>query len=526
MKIAIYSRKSVFTGKGESIENQIQLCSDYAKNHFGVKSNDILVYEDEGFSGKNLDRPEFQRLLSDAKAKKFDVLICYRLDRVSRNIADFSTLIEDLQKYSISFVSIREQFDTSTPMGRAMMFIASVFAQLERETIAERVRDNMLELAKSGRWLGGTSPLGFDCESITYIDDELKERKMSKLIPNKDELEVIKLIYNKYLELGSITQVVSFMYTTNFTGKRNKEFSASSISKILRNPIYVKSDDSVLDYLSSKGINISGSGNGCGILTYNKKSKGVKQDESEWIAAVCNSKGVIKASDWLLVQQLLDKNKDNTKSLRLGTSKKGLLTGIIRCAKCGSPMRITYGRNYHYYACTKKITSKGVACDNKNVKGPDIEKVVIGSIMDIDTNMLLANLSNDECGVLCKENAIKDVQDKIKTKKLQLNSLFDRMVDFDDDLSDLFKDKINELGKEIKELNKQYSNLVNEVDSSKSEFRNVEIVVNAINEFKSYFNCIEDFHKRKFMLGVIIDKISWDGESEEIDIEFWGSKKK
>ena len=114
----------------------------------------------------------------------------------------------------------------------------------------------------------------------------------------------------------------------------------------------------------------------------------------------------------------------------------------------------------------------------------------------------------------------------IKSKKIQLNSLFERMVDFDDELSDLFKEKINELGKEIKELNKKYSDLVNEVDNNKRDFRNVELVINAVNEFKSYFDCIEDFHKRKFMLGVIVDKINWDGEKQEVDIEFWGSKKK
>ena len=316
------------------------------------------------------------------------------------------------------------------------------------------------------------------------------------------------------------------MYTTNFTGKRNKEFSASSISKILRNPIYVKSDESVLNYLKNKGINMSGDPNGCGILTYNKKSKGVKQDKSEWIAAVCNSKGVIDGNDWLLVQQLLDKNKDNTKSLRLGTSKKGLLTGIIRCSKCGSPMRVTYGRNYHYYTCTKKVNSKGVACDNKNVKGPDIEKVIIESIMDIDTNMLLSNLNDGESSTSSREKDITDIQSKIKSKKIQLNSLFERMVDFDDELSDLFKEKINELGKEIKELNKKYSDLVNEVDNNKRDFRNVELVINAVNEFKGYFDCIEDFNKKKFMLGVIVDKINWDGEKQEVDIEFWGSKKK
>src|SRR5690625_1792994 len=120
MKIAIYSRKSNFTGKGESIDNQVQLCKDYAKKHFD-NIKDFYIYEDEGFSGSDTDRPQFKLMMKHAKARIFDVLICYRLDRISRNIADFSTLIEDLQDYDISFVSIREQFDTSSPMGRAMM---------------------------------------------------------------------------------------------------------------------------------------------------------------------------------------------------------------------------------------------------------------------------------------------------------------------------------------------------------------------------------------------------------------------
>lgn len=149
---AIYSRKSIFTGKGESIENQIQLCKEYG-DRLGIKK--YLIYEDEGFSGGNTNRPKFQQLIKDAENKKFDVLICYRLDRISRNVADFSSTLELLEKNNISFISISEQFDTATPMGRAMVYIASVFAQLERETIAERVRDNMLQLAKTGRWFGG-----------------------------------------------------------------------------------------------------------------------------------------------------------------------------------------------------------------------------------------------------------------------------------------------------------------------------------------------------------------------------------
>ena len=174
MKAAIYSRKSIFTGKGESIENQIELCREYMSKNYSDQKIEFLTYEDEGFSGGNINRPNFKKLLVDAKFKKFDALVCYRLDRISRNVADFSNTLELLQKNNISFISIREQFDTSTPMGKAMVYISSVFAQLERDTIAERVRDNMLQLSKTGRWLGGQEPYGFISKKVTYLDIELK----------------------------------------------------------------------------------------------------------------------------------------------------------------------------------------------------------------------------------------------------------------------------------------------------------------------------------------------------------------
>ena len=111
---------------------------------------------------------------------------------ISRNVADFSSTLELLQKYNVNFISIKERFDTSTPLGRAMIYIASVFAQLERETIAERVRDNMIQLAKSGRWLGGNIPYGFNIARKTYISD-FKEKEFSILSPNKKSLKLLTL---------------------------------------------------------------------------------------------------------------------------------------------------------------------------------------------------------------------------------------------------------------------------------------------------------------------------------------------
>ena len=123
----IYSRKSRFTGKGESIENQIEMCKQHLIMKMNLSEDQFLVYEDEGFSGKSLERPKFKKMMEDAKKMNFKAIVVYRLDRISRNIGDFAKLIELLRKDNIDISSIKENFDTSSPMGRAMMYIASVF---------------------------------------------------------------------------------------------------------------------------------------------------------------------------------------------------------------------------------------------------------------------------------------------------------------------------------------------------------------------------------------------------------------
>ena len=166
-QFAIYSRKSKFTGKGESVENQVEMCRQFIGIHYGNDSAlAAKVYEDEGFSGGNLDRPKFKEMMEATRKSHIDGIVVYRLDRISRNIGDFANLIQDLGDRGIEFISISEQFNTNSPIGRAMMYIASIFSQLERETIAERIRDNMHELAKTDRWLGGVTPTGYESEGV------------------------------------------------------------------------------------------------------------------------------------------------------------------------------------------------------------------------------------------------------------------------------------------------------------------------------------------------------------------------
>lgn len=303
--VAIYSRKSKSTDQGESIDTQINLCKEYIKRIYVDVEVEIVIYnEGEGFSGGDSERKKFNQLIRDAKKKKYNVLICYRLDRVARSVADFSDLIEELNSNQISFISVKEQFDTSTPMGRAMMYIASVFAQLEREIGAERIKDNMRELAKSGRWLGGTTPTGYESEGyellhIKEVNEENEvERKIKKAYMLKqieEEIIVINLIFKKFLELKSQTSLETFLLNNDIKTKNGKTFTRFTLRCILTNPVYAKNDIDMYNYFIDRGVEIFSRKEDFdgqyGIMAYNKTKQqkhkaNIKNDIIDWIVAV------------------------------------------------------------------------------------------------------------------------------------------------------------------------------------------------------------------------------------------------
>lgn len=531
MKAAIYSRKSKFTGKGDSIENQIQMCIEHSKN---IGITEYEIYEDEGFSGGNTDRPKFQEMLKDAKAKKFDVLICYRLDRISRNISDFSTLIDELQSLSIGFISIREQFDTSTPMGRAMMYIASVFAQLERETIAERVRDNMLELAKSGRWLGGTPPIGFTSKKITYLDGEYKERSLVQLTPVEEELELIKFIYEKYEELGSVHKVRKYFLQNSIKNKNNKDYSMRVLADTLRNPAYVQANNEVLNYLESKEMNVVGiPNNKNAILVYNKKDKNSRlKDKDEWIAAVAKHEGIIDATRWLSIQKTLDGNGFKK---AMGTSKVALLTGIIRC-KCGSPMRVTYGRANkngevnHYYVCDMKSVSGGSRCKSKNLNGPQTEKIVIDKLKKLTRNkgLLIKELKKIQNEFKCSSGTteIEIINKKITDNEISIKNLVKQLSQNKNSVaSQYIITEIENLSKETEELKSKLEKLKNKNNEAKMNELDLELLINDFSKFNDLIDDADNKQK-KYLIASVANIIYWDSSTGELTIDPFGKRKK
>lgn len=392
--IAIYSRKSRFTGKGESIGNQVELCKAYICGHYGEAALDYtVIYEDEGFSGGDLNRPDFKRMMDDAKKHRIHAIVVYRLDRISRNISDFAGLIEELARLDIAFVSIKEQFDTGTPMGRAMMYIASVFSQLERETIAERIRDNMHELAKTGRWLGGTTPTGYASEAVKsiHVDGKIRKACRLKLIP--EEAEVIKTIYDLYMETDSQTLTEAELIKRGLKTKNNKYFTRFSIKSILQNPVYMTADEDAYNYFVKVKADLFSDRKAFdgvhGIMAYNRtcqeKGRTTKfRPPEEWIVAVGMHPGMIPGKVWTAVQESLERNK--SKAYHRPRSNEALLTGLLYCT-CGSRMypklsqrKTPDGKQVYTYVCKMKERSRRTVCHSKNVNGNIIDMAVIQEI--------------------------------------------------------------------------------------------------------------------------------------------------
>ena len=388
MNIAIYSRKSVVTGRGESIETQIKLCRQYISAHIPDRAPCLHIYRDEGYSAKNTQRPQFLQMLNDLRTNSFDYLICYKLDRISRNVSDFSDLLEELNQRNIALVCIKEKFDTSTPMGKAMMYIASVFAQLERETIAERVKDNMYMLARSGRWLGGIAPTG-------YIATQT-ENQTGSLALEPQEALLVRTIFQAFLQSRSLTAVAKQVNAQYFKTRTGRPFSLTTVKQILQNPVYCIADQNAYRYFSAAQANVCFTPSACskthGLLVYNKrdyKNNAKRLPKSKWIVAIGRHPGIVSGADWVKVQQYL---LQNSKTRSHTKNQYALLSGKITCGLCGSPMLAKSRSNHAFlydYICKTKLNGGSCAC--KNINGPAVDHAVL---LAMAQHLPLANWQN------------------------------------------------------------------------------------------------------------------------------------
>ena len=355
MVFGIYCRKSVLTDKGESVENQLEMCREYIRNRFG-DNNKIIIYEDEGYSGKNTARPMFRRMTEDIK--KLDYVVCYRLDRLSRSVSDFSALVEMMNRNKTGFICIKEEFDTSKPMGKAMMYIASVFSQLERETIGERVRDNMLMLAKTGRWLGGNTPLGYSSVREAYTCGG--RTKYACFLKSNGELETVERIFKAFEKSESLSRTTDIVNDMKLKTKNGLDFTNQAVKDILSNPVYCRADKKAFEYFENRNIKVYGEICKRGLISYNKN------DDDNIIIAVGKHLPIISGERWIKIQEMLrtDAAFDRRGLLR----GAALASGAIICGLCGEKMyavKRSGGRGFDYI-CRRKRRKEGCLCKNLN----------------------------------------------------------------------------------------------------------------------------------------------------------------
>lgn len=346
---AIYARQSVDKTDSISIESQIEQCRRE------LKAKEYKVYYDKGYSGKNTERPQFQKMLESVRLGEINRVICYKLDRISRSILDFAAMIDEFGKQNVEFVSCTEKFDTSTPMGWAMLNICIVFAQLERETIQQRVTDAYISRSRKGFYMGGRVPYGYKLEP--HIIDG---KKTSKYEANPEEADIIRLIYTLYCEpncsYGDITRYLNSHEIINSRSK-NKYWNRSRISELIKNPIYVQADMNVYDFFKAQNSEIHNTPDeftGNGLYMYADKASGGKNNSLDGQhIVIAPHKGIVPSDLWIKARTKCLNNKQFAYPCQ---GKNSWLTGKVKCGICGYAMTVKRASNGKlYFICSQKL---------------------------------------------------------------------------------------------------------------------------------------------------------------------------
>lgn len=504
MAIAIYARQSIDKKDSLSIETQIQDCKNQIARE--DKNANIVIFKDRGYSGKNTDRPELQKLISEIERENIEKVIVYKLDRISRNIVDFYNLYDFMEKHHCAFYSVKDAFDTASPMGRLLMGILINFAQMERENIQIRVQDSYYMRAESdGRYLGGRTPYGFKLAK--------DKNGISTLKADKD-MEIVKLIYQKYAydSNSSLHKIVRYLHE-----KKGIVKSARAIKIILSNPIYVKADERLYNYYKALGVEFLNDKedwngiNACQVLNKTDQSqrKSVMKDKDEWKVFITNWKGEIDSRTFLMCQERLSENvalsRDNTPK-----GKFGELSGLVKCKKCGRAIKVK--GKYGSMSCIGRSELRGV-CD---ISFRGIRVKSVQEKVGIEMQKYLNNFMEN--------------QEKWKQKKEEYQSQIDKLSNEINNLVSLLAENpevnkplmsgIEERQKQLADVN--YKMQIDVSPSDKIEYRVLKILQQINPQLVNVKNVIYeelDEEQKQALLKIVVNKILLD-ESGNIEIEW------
>lgn len=468
---AIYARQSVDRVDSISIESQIEHCK------YETRGGAYRVFSDKGYSGSNIDRPQFKELVEAVHNGEVKRVIAYKLDRISRSVLDFMNLFTEFQKYDVDFVFCTEKFDTSSPTGRAMLKIVITFAELERETIQMRVTDAYIARSRKGFYMGGRIPYGYRKEP--YMIDGKKTSRY-EIVP--EEAETVKLIYTMYAEpQTSYGDIVKYLVKQGIPNNRREDgaWDRCRIAEMIKNPVYVKADLDLYRFYKSQGTHLHNSPEDFvgvfGCYLYSDKKAGRKQCHLEGQHIVlAPHEGIVSSDIWLKARLKCLNNQQVQKPYK---GCNTWLIGKVKCGKCGYALTIRKcklkTRTRRYFICSKRMQTN--KCEGVGGIDADVFEAFILEQMR-DHLKELETLSSPQT---VKENPkIHEINVKIEQITAEIEKLLSKVADANDVLMDYINKRVKELDSQASVYRQQLSELT-PIEQTKNY---------DINELKDYMD--------------------------------------
>ncbi len=502
--LALYTRVSTIeqSEEGYSIDEQERLLRSWAeKNNYEV----YKCYSDRGISGKDIkNRPALKELLKDAEEKKFDMVISWKINRISRKLADVLKIVDILEKNDITFKSYSEPFETDTPAGKMQFQMMALIGEFERGTIAQNVKMGMCAKAKAGEWCGGRV-LGYDL--VPMENKEGTKRGKTKLTINEIEARSVRLIFNEYVNGKGYKAITNQLNKLGYKTKKGNDFSVGSIREILTNPVYI------------------------GKVRYN-----VRQNWSEKRRRNINANPIITDGVhepiidevlWDKVQAIMESKKGKPSRIYDGEYP---LTGILRCPKCGAGMVISRTTNkladgtkkrIAYYCCGAWKNKGTSVCNSNTIRVDKANEYVFNKISEL--------LSNEKMVKSIVNNINKERHKKISPAKKELERIDKELEKIDRKKTKLFeayeeeliskeefKERKDELNKRAKSLQEEKEPLLVTLSDDVSEEIPYEFVRSILENFSKVLTESATREQQKKLLHMIISEITIN-ETREID---------
>jgi Site-specific recombinases, DNA invertase Pin homologs len=444
-KVAVYCRQSLKKEDSLSIPKQEEDC----RNSLPEQEKDLVVVYTDQKSGKNTDREGFSNMMEEIKAGHISKVVVWKLDRISRNLADFCEMYNTFEEYGTSFYSVNDNFDTSQMTGMFMLKMVMMFAEMERKNTQMRVKSNFYGRIRDGRWACGSAPYGYR---------NAKMNRISTLVPEDNKLEAVKACFYKYAHSPntSLGQLARWLSENGYKSLReNGGWDSTTVMRMLKTPSYAVADERLKKYFITKGMTILNEDSWTGetscqlvgrtqTIVKNGKEQRGKVDSDKQTVYPTNFKGIVDSKTYIMVQERLEQNQQFKRANAPSSLQE--LAGLLKCADCGYAVKansVSPKNGRPYLVCHGRSVLK--ICNNSfaGVRFEDIQKKV--------GNEIQKKLDTIALEVLDGEKSNLERKKKIEECEKRLDSLLMMMPD-NKKAAERVSKKMDEIQSEIDKL--------------------------------------------------------------------------